>query len=643
MKAIYKYELRSYLHSSVTYVFVGLFYMICALYFFIDNIRGRSGDLTAFYNSVSLLLLFFLPIMTAKVISEDRKSRFEILLITSPVNVSRIVIGKFLAVMTVVTTMLLLTLSFPALLSLFAQIGLPTLLNRYIGLLLLSMAIVALGVFVSSLTENQVAAAIVSLIVLLVLFIAKAIGTAVGGRLADVIASFSIFSRYSEMNDGVLDIGTVVYLVSFTVVFLLLAIQFINLRRIGGIKKGAKIFSAAKIGVILETVLALLLVLLINVNVNIIPIEFDLSEGNFYSIGQETKDLLAALDDSVTVYALFDDGKADSEYKMLESLLRRYVLASDGKLKVEYIDPDKNPNILSELDPNGNRNLAKNNFYITNGEKGVKIAYADLFEVKYDQRTSAWYNTGFKAEQAFTGAISYVGIHDGRVIYVVSDYNTQILPAGYASLWKDLAGKGYQVSDLKIDGKIPSDAAMLVFMAPESDLDQENAQAVRNFLDAGGSVAVFLETVDCLPNLSAILEEYGVRVHGDVLYSFRSDSDGSNAEQRLILSASESKIVPLETYGIVFDGASPLSLLSQEDTEHTILIQTDENAYSSVNGQGEYIVAVAAEKGDGKLCVFGDADFLSEKAGTRKSGILFHGIIRGGKRYGLALHKRRAD
>ena len=98
MKSIIKYEMRHYIHSSVTFLFGGLFFMICAIYFFIDNIRGRSGDLTAFYSSVSVIMLFMLPVLTARVVSEDRKSGFEVILITSPISTVQMISGKFIRI-----------------------------------------------------------------------------------------------------------------------------------------------------------------------------------------------------------------------------------------------------------------------------------------------------------------------------------------------------------------------------------------------------------------------------------------------------------------------------------------------------------------------------------------------------------------
>ena len=234
MNPIYKFELRTYRNSPVTYVFAGLFFMICAIYFFIDNIRGRSGDMTSFYNSMSIILLFMLPVFTARTISDDRKSGFEMLLITSPVSILRIILGKFWAVMNIILAMLASTVVFPLFLSLFAHLSVRTLLIRYAGLILLSASIVALGIFISSLTESQVAAAIISLIALLILFVARPIGTAIGGKPAKVIAGLSVFSRFTTMNEGVFTVGTVVYDISFIFVFLFLTIQTMEFRRLHG-------------------------------------------------------------------------------------------------------------------------------------------------------------------------------------------------------------------------------------------------------------------------------------------------------------------------------------------------------------------------------------------------------------------------
>ncbi|MBQ9519746.1 MAG: ABC transporter permease [Firmicutes bacterium] len=234
MKALFKHELRAYFYSPVTYIFIGLFFMICALYFFIDNIKGRSADFSSFYGTFPVVMLFMLPVLTAGSIADDRKSGMEILLITSPSSVPGIIFGKFLALMCVFAAMLLPTLILPCFMLLFANVSTGLLICRYTGLLLLGASIISFGIFASSLTENQVSAAIVSLLVLLLMFISKPIGRAAGGTLAGILNGFSVFSRFSDINSGRLDIEALVYYLGFCFAFLFFTVQATNFRRYGG-------------------------------------------------------------------------------------------------------------------------------------------------------------------------------------------------------------------------------------------------------------------------------------------------------------------------------------------------------------------------------------------------------------------------
>jgi hypothetical protein len=148
------------------------------------------------------------------------------------------------------------------------------------------------------------------------------------------------------------------------------------------------------------------IVIVLNLFAQKYPIKFDFSEGNRYSISETTLALLSDLPRDITVYALFDDSKADRDYLEVCELLEVYKKSSKGRVSIEYRDPDLDTRIVSALDPDGSLDLRKNSFYVTDGARGKKLVYGDLFELQYDGKTSAWFVTGSAAERAITGAIS---------------------------------------------------------------------------------------------------------------------------------------------------------------------------------------------------------------------------------------------
>ena len=380
-----------------------------------------------------------------------------------------------------------------------------------------------------------------------------------------------------------------------------------------------KRINAAGADIIITTLLVSGIVFLVNACVNVFPVELDFSEGRYYTIGEQSKAVLNDLDTNVKIYALFDEGKADSEYRKIDTLLRSYESLSNRKVHVEYKDPDVDTEIIAKLDPDSELGLTKNMFLVTNGDKAKKIEYSDLFEMEYDERTSAWFNTGSNAEQAFTDAINYTGKTERRVIYYAASYSSDELNPEYLTYWNDLKANGYRLASLNIEDSIPSDAAVILFIDPKKDLSEHETEIVKTFLDNGGSVALFTNRIAAgWKGFSSVISDYGISVNDDILYDTEAKEEGN----RILLNAEESDIIPLETYGISFTDAASLTITEKSGVAVTSVITAGENISSSTDSKNStHTVAAAAEKSNGsKVAVFGCADFLSETNAKEISG-----------------------
>ena len=398
MKALFKHEFSSYLHMPASYAIAGLYIMIVAVYFTLDNMRGRSGDLSALYSTMGTLFMFIVPILTSRVIAEDRHSGVEILLLSSPTEIPGMIIGKFLAVFCILAAIIALTSIFPVLMLLFTIPHPLPLLGYYIGLLMLGAGLTAIGVFASAVPESQVIAAIVSFVALLTFFIMRPISAMLGGSAAKVLNYISPFARYEEFGRGVISIQSALYFLSFTFVFLFLAVCiFVTTRRNGNMR--GRVY--ARIG----ATSVIVITILINLIAHLYPLSLDFSVGKRYSISDSTARLLSALDRNITVYGLFDEGKSDRDYLEVSQLLLTYSAHSNGRVRVHYVDPDLDLQIITRLDQDGSKGLRKNDYYVSDGFSGVRVRYQDLFLLEYDQRTSTWFNTGSTAERAFSEAI----------------------------------------------------------------------------------------------------------------------------------------------------------------------------------------------------------------------------------------------
>ncbi len=230
MKAIFLKEIKSYFYSPMAYILIGLFLLLTAL-FFIPYLMYGYGNFNEALSTMGFILIVVVPMLTMRILAEDRKNGTEVLLITSPSSITSIVLGKFFAAYFVFLVMTVLTFVFPIVQLAFGAKFTAQLVGGYIGFLLLGATYVAVGVFASSLTENQVVAAIISYATLLIMWLASNLSGVIGGTIGKVVGWISILSRYEDFNRGILGLSPVVYYLSFVAVFLFLTVRVIEKRR----------------------------------------------------------------------------------------------------------------------------------------------------------------------------------------------------------------------------------------------------------------------------------------------------------------------------------------------------------------------------------------------------------------------------
>ncbi len=287
MLAVFKRELRSYFSSPIGFLVIGLFVFLSAIFFAASNLLGASSEYNGILSTMAFLLLLVVPLLTMRLLTEEKRQHTDQMLITSPLSVTAIVLGKYLAAAAVYLITLLVTVLFPVMMSFFALLGLEwwKILGGYIGLFLLGCSFIAVGMFFSSLTESQIVAAFATFAALLVMWIIDALTSMVPtqwffgvgfvaivaaalvllvwlstrsllatiltvavlgggiaalavlqsslfeGLIAKVMAWFSLLKRYEDFNLGILGLSPVVYYLSFSAAFVFLTVRMIDRKR----------------------------------------------------------------------------------------------------------------------------------------------------------------------------------------------------------------------------------------------------------------------------------------------------------------------------------------------------------------------------------------------------------------------------
>ena len=223
MFAVIKKEFKSYFYSPIGYVFIGLFLIMFSIFFYIDVFNYQSTNFEYIFYSGATILTFIVPILTMRTIAEERKNGTEQLLITSPLSITKIVIGKFIAATLIVVITLLCTFLYFGILSFFGKPHIITALVTMLGFLLLAISYISFGILASSITENQIIAGVMTIgFFILTWFLPQ---------FSSIFNNFSLINMFSKFPTGQIDIADTVTFITFTIACLILTILFMQRRK----------------------------------------------------------------------------------------------------------------------------------------------------------------------------------------------------------------------------------------------------------------------------------------------------------------------------------------------------------------------------------------------------------------------------
>ena len=253
MKSVWtiaKKELKTFLYSPIAYILTAFFLLVSGFFFY--NILAWANDQTMrmmqsgygmerlninqmlfqpFFNNMTIILMFLLPLLTMRLFADEKKMRTEELLLTSPVRLSSIIIGKYLAALIIYALILLLTATFAIFVFAYGNPELAPLLTGYLGLFLLGAVFIAIGLFASALTENQVIAAAIAFSTIILIWVISWVGENGPGAWKGILTYLSFFSHFKNMVTGVIDTQDIVYYLTFIFLSLYLTRSVFEFRK----------------------------------------------------------------------------------------------------------------------------------------------------------------------------------------------------------------------------------------------------------------------------------------------------------------------------------------------------------------------------------------------------------------------------
>ncbi len=595
MSAIFKREFKAYFQTVIGWLFIAATLCIFGLYFYVYNLVYGYTSISNTLSSISFIFLITVPVLTMRILAEERKNKTDQMILTAPVSVGKVVTAKFLAMGAVYSVCVAVISVTPLILSAFGTVSFA---ENYVGILgfwLYGLSCIAIGMFISSLTESQVIAAVLTFAMLFVGYMMGSICSLIsssGNVITKILGCYDLTSGLDNFFSGMLDAGGIIYYLTLILLFLFLTVQSIQKRRwsMNSKKIGLGVFNTGMIA------FGIALAVIINLVVGTLPstlTQVDVTAGNMYSLTDDTKDMLSKLDDDVTIYVLAAESSADDT---VAKTLSRYEDES-SHIKVVYKDPTKYPNFYQTY--TDDTSITQNSLIVVSDKRNKVVNYSNMYEGSYDSSYN-YTTTGYDGEGQLTSAIQYVTSDDMPVIYEIEGHNETAMSGDFSEVITKANITLQSINLLKYD-EIPEDAEAIIINGPTSDFSADDAAKVISYLQGGGKAFISTTyTTEKLTNFLSILSEYGVTVADGIVVE--GDTDHYYQQPYYLLpniesatltsSASSSYVFAPSAQGMTYpeDTASTESTESVSDTEssdsgitYTPLLTTSDKAYSKVD------------------------------------------------------------
>lgn len=649
--AVARRELRTFFASPIAYIVLGGWLVLTGWFFFSPLFVAGEASLRGFFFWAPKFFLLLIPAITMRAIAEERKSGTLELLLTMPVQDWQVVVGKFFAALGMVAAGLLFTLPYALTVSSFTAPGAAfdwgPVLAGYVGLLLIAGAFIALGLWASALSKNQIVGFVIGLVVCLAFYFIDKFAVLLPQGLGELIEYVSLDYHFESIARGVFDTRDLLFYVSVTAAGLVLTTQLIsNIRQELTTRSVASptVFTTAVVGsLVLLNVLSLRLFFRV-----------DVTQDHAYTLSPASKETLQGLDDAVTVTAYFTNdlpAPYSSSARYVRDLLEEFRAASKGKLSFEFIDPAASE---TEKDKEQKREVKQDIFgrrfrEPTQQEKelaatGIQAVEIRVVEADQQQTRRAYLGLVIRhhekkevipvvqnlasLEYDLTSLVRKLTRPKTPVIGLLQGHDEPKQQEKLRQL-SALLSQTYEVRPVELQGKERFDAdldALFVF-GPEKPLAPNELKAVDQLLMEGKPVAMFLDslhldlrTFEQKPaehGLQSLLSAYGVTLQSDQLVADVTSANLNISEQRGFMMIQMPVPYPFIPIVKRLEGDSPISKGLGEVTFPFA------SKVSASSGDGKSVVVLA--RSSAKSWTEGKPQNLDPRRDWRSEQVSFNG------------------
>lgn len=644
-------EHRSYFDSPVAYVLLVIFLAASAFFFFRAAFAMGEASLRPFFDLLPWLLLFFVPAVTMRSFSAERKDGTLEILLTQPVTEFELMLGKLLGNLLFMVVALVLTLLMPIALSFGGSLDFGVLLAQYAGALLLIFALSGIGLFASALTKNQTIAFVIALTVTFFFLVAGSdfVVIMVPAPLNSVFEQLGILTHFQGVTRGVIDLRDVVYFLSLGAGFL--AITYFLLLSLR-LSRGSSQYRNLSLG----TVIIVAIVIFANLVSGSLGGRLDLTSQKLYTLSPATTKMVRELPDVLTI-KLFASSQLPAEAELVRRDVRDIVAdlknAGRGNIKLQIRNPDTDEEARNEAQAVGVLPVRFN--VVRQDELQLKQGYLGI-AVQFGDKTEAIPFVGRvdDLEYQLAALVRKITAEEMRKIVFLTGHGEKSLAGDMQEVHKQLSQQ-YAVDSLdpdKLGEGVAADVAAVVAAGPTGDLPEAQEQALKQYIESGGSLLLLIDQVTVNPQFmmaernqsgfSDLAKDFGVTVNSDLVYDLQANQPISLSEGQLnyvvayplwIQALPASEALPVrDIRSVVLPWVSSVSVGElSEKAKSSILLGTSEfggrqqenynisptdNPAIPSDDLKTRTVAVSlsglGESQKGRMLVVGDSDFVTD-------------------------------
>lgn len=624
MCAIYKKELRAYLTSMTGYIFMAVLLAVTSLYYVANCLVGGYPVFGAILSSVYFVLLIIVPVLTMRSMAEEKRQKTDQLLMTAPVSLWKIVLGKYLAMVTVFLIPMAILCLYPLILLRFGSVSLPMAYTAILGYTLFGAACLAIGLFLSAVTESQVIAAVLTFGVLFFLNMASGIANVIGasGLLASILNALCIYQPFINFVQGMFDLTGILYYMTVIVLALFLTVQLLQ-KKHGTYRASMVVFACVA-------------AVLVNLTAGKLPsqyLKYDVSDQKLFTTGDQTAEIVKGLDEDITLYLIAQQGSEDAT---LQELLDRYAGLS-SRIKVETKDPVLYPNFVSQYT---SENLSENSVLVVGQNRSKAVDYYDIYQYSMDYSTYSSSLSSFDGEGQITSAIAYVTAEDMPVVYTLTGHDEAELSTTVTS---SIEKENIELKSLSLltEEAVPEDAKAVIIYGSISDISEDEKNKLEAYMEQGGQMVLLLGYTDKdTPNLDSLLGDYGITLADGLVLEGDSQHHLPNYPYYLlpdIQSSAYTSDVSSRYVLLAFAQGMTEAADISEDLTYESLLTTSAKSYSKTNLESEnldqeegdiagpfdlgaVVTKTIDEDTEAKLIVFSSETLLDEQVDSMVSG-----------------------